>query len=157
MKRRHRKTRSRPRSVRAAQPRAHNIERDLERQGSRQSYSDAMCREAVAIVDRSGLVALCEERLPQLTGRPRHVSHRTLLCVLALVALDGRGPMYVSNAARAAYGLSDDQRAMFGLTRFSSRTLRSTFESLAGAMQETVDPTTARSSARPSESTSTPR
>lgn len=142
MKRRHRKTRSRPRSVRAAQPRAHNIERDLERQGSRQSYTDAMCREAVAIVDRSGLVALCEERLPQLTGRPRHVSHRTLLCVLALVALDGRGPMYVSNAARAAYGLSDDQRAMFGLTRFSSRTLRSTFESLAGAMQETVDPTT---------------
>lgn len=93
-------------------------------------------------MDRSGLVELCEEKLTRTTGRPRHVSHRALLCVLALMALTQKGKMHVAEAARVAYGLTPQQRAIFGLTRFSSRTLRSTFEDVANALKETVDLTT---------------
>lgn len=109
------------------------------RQGERLAFKNHVCQEAAHAVDRSGVAELCEERLTSAVGRPRHVPFRAMLCLVTLLWLTAKGRLVVEELARVAYGLTPAQRRMFGLTRFQSHTIRSTYEKTKGGLESVVD------------------
>lgn len=114
-------------------------EAKLMRQGERLAFKNHVCQEAADAVDRSRVAELCEERLTSAVGRPRHVPFRAMLCLVTLLSLTAKGMLVVEELARVAYGLTPAQRRMFGLTRFQSHTIRSTYEKTKEGLESVVD------------------
>ncbi len=97
-------------------------------------------RDALRIVDDSGVADLLEKEMPKDRGRPRVHAWRSVLALFILAAVRQEHGVHVSYHQKVWWGLDQDARDLLGFTReVANSTMDKYLTDLIEATSETVD------------------